>query len=475
MPEVHAPGRPLGRAALDAATRAAAPPMTARELEQRAANRNAVDAVVWGMPAVNADLMRQEMLAKTAARDNQIVYWGRALDWRNQTLTPNPDAIYLMTFFDTKDVGPVVLEIPPAGPDGSINANIVTWWQMALEDVGAFGVDKGAGGKFVFVPPGYDGAIPAGYAALGSDTPSGYALIRSTLQSHGDADVAAAIAYGKRVKVYPLSAAANPPATVFVDAKDVLFDSTIPYDMRFFQALDRAVQSQGWIDRDRVMIDKLRSVGIERGEPFAPDAAAQKQLSKAAGEARSLLEARYDRGFPPFFSGTQWMYPTHPEAIEAQGSGYADPDKYAVEKRGLLYSYGYIALKRPGAAQFYLVSIRDKTGQAYDGRLTYRLRVPANPPVEQYWSVTAYDRATHALIKNMPRASRASNAAEVKANADGSVDVYFAPQAPPGQEANWVPTDPGRRFELMFRVYGPRKAFFDKVWALPDVERVEAQ
>ena len=109
---------------------------------------------------------------------------------------------------------------------------------------------------------------------------------------------------------------------------------------------------------------------------------------------------------------------------------------------------------------------------AFDGSKTYRLHVPPNVPVEQYWSVTAYDRETHALIKGVNRASRASNAAEVQKNDDGSVDIYFGPQPPPGRESNWVPTDPARKFELMARFYAPKKEFFDKFWKLPDVEKV---
>ena len=146
-----------------------------------------------------------------------------------------------------------------------------------------------------------------------------------------------------------------------------------------------------------------------------------------------------------------------------------------MDARGVAYTYAYIAIKRLGAGQFYLISIRDKDGQPYDGSKTYRLTVPSNVPIEQYWSVTAYDRQTHALIKNMPRASRASNAAELQKNADGSVDIYFGPKAPTGKEPNWVPTDPQRVFELMFRLYGPKKEFFDKGWLLPDVEQTAAQ
>jgi hypothetical protein len=98
--------------------------------------------------------------------------------------------------------------------------------------------------------------------------------------------------------------------------------------------------------------------------------------------------------------------------------------------------------------------------------------VPPKVPVEQYWSITAYDRETHALIKNVDRASRASNNTEVKKNADGSVDIYVGPQAPAGKASNWIPTDPARKFEVMFRLYGPTKALFEKVWKLPDIELV---
>src|SRR5262245_9827815 len=185
------------------------------DLVRRAIERRAVETVIWGMAAVNTDLMRQEMLTKTSGQVNQFIYWGRPLDFRNQTLTPNPDAIYFMAFFNTKDVGPVVLDVPPGDAHGSLNGNIVTVWQTSLEDVGLLGVDQGAGGKFVILPPGYQGQVPAGHTPLPSDTHSGYALLRSNMASHRDADVAAAIAYGKRARIYPLSAAAHPPPSVF--------------------------------------------------------------------------------------------------------------------------------------------------------------------------------------------------------------------------------------------------------------------
>src|SRR5262249_40289902 len=153
-------------------------------------------------------------------RVNQMIYWGRPLDWRNQTLTPNPDTLYFMGFYDTKTAGPMVVEIPPAGDDGSLNGNFVTLWQAALEDAGLLGIDKGAGVKSLTAPPASAATVPNGYTALRADTFSGYFLVRSTLPSHSDADVRKSIAYGKRVKFYPLSQVSNPPMTVFTDVKD---------------------------------------------------------------------------------------------------------------------------------------------------------------------------------------------------------------------------------------------------------------
>lgn len=457
--------------AICAAATTSAQNFSPEDLSRRVIERRAVEAVNWGMSAVNTDLMLQEMLNKTAGKVNQVVYWSRPLDWHNQTLTPNPDAIYLMAFFNTKDAGPIVLEIPAAGDDGSLNGNIVDFWQVALEDTGPSGADAGKGAKYLLLPPGYTGPVPEGYIVLRPATFGGYALLRSNLKSHGDADVAKSVAYGKRVKVYPLSQAANPPPTVFTDAANVVFDSTIRYDASFFTSLDRVVQNEPWLPRDRAMIDMLRSLGIEKGKPFNPDAKTKALLDAAAREAQAWLEVRYDTSLPTFYEGSRWTVPAVPELLAAVQADFNDPDKYPIDARGFSYTFAFVAIKRLGAGQFYLVSLRDKDGTPFDGGRTYRLTVPANPPVEQYWSVTAYDRATHALIRNMPRASRSSQIPEMQKNADGSVDVYFGPAAPAGKESNWVPTDPKRGFELMFRAYAPTKAFFEKAWKLPDVER----
>jgi hypothetical protein len=448
--------------------------LSAADITYRTIERRAVESVIWGMPTVNYDLMYQQML-KLGGKPNQIVYWSRLPDWKNQTLTPNPDSIYLMPFVNTKDVGPMVLEVPPAD-DGSITGTIMDCWQSALEDVGPAGADKGQGGKYLILPPGYNSKPPEGYVALPSDTYQGYALLRSILKSGSDADLAKAVAYGRRIKLYPLARATSPPPTAFLDAIDVVFDATIPYDLRFYRSLDRMVQSEPWLARDKIMIDQLKSIGIEKGKGFTPDAPMQEILSGAAREAHAWLDLKYQGYFsPPFFDGTHWALPATRELLDGMSTFFANPNSYPVDARGVTYSMAFFSPKHSGGGSFYLMTISDKNGQSFDGGSTYRLTVRPNAPVTQYWSATVYDRATHGLIRNLPSPSRSSQTPGLRKSPDDSVDIYFGPKVPPSGEANWVPTSADGKFEVLFRFYGPEKALFDKTWKLPDIEKVSTQ
>ena len=448
-------------------------PFTPDQLAERSLHSRAVEAVIWGMPAVNAQLIFDAV--KQAGSDfNQIVYWSRPLTWKNQTLTPNPNTIYVFPFYNTKDVGPMVLEIPPANKEDSITGSVDDAWQTALQDVGPAGVDKGKGGKYLIQPPGYKEKSD-GYIALPSNTYTGFAILRSNLKSESDADVARAVAYGKRVKFYPLSAAASPPQTKFVDAFDILFDSTIPYDVRFFEALDRFVQREPWLNRDRLMIDFLKTIGIEKGKPFKPDEKTKQVLNDAVREAHARLDYHYELMLAmPYNEGSRWALPTLPVVLEGLMTDFANPNAYPVDGRGVTYSYAYFSPKHLGKGQFYLMNIADNDGKPLDGGKTYRLNVPANAPVKLYWSATVYDRATHAFINEMPKLACSSLTTGLIKNADGSVDVYFGPKAPAGKESNWVPTKSGGGFEVMFRLYGPEKPLFDKTWKLPDIEESES-
>ena len=450
--------------------------LSSEELARRTVYRRAVEAVIWGTPAVNFDVIYQAMVrdAKAGEGSNKVVYWSRLFDWKNQTLTPNPDAIYFMAFFNTKDAGPVVLEIPPAD-EGSITGSIDDCWQTAIEDVGPAGVDEGKGGKYLILPPGYKDKLPSDYIVLQSYTYQGYALLRSILKSGSDAGIATSVAYGKRIKLYPLSQAAHPAATQFVDAINVVYDANLPWDLRFFQSLDRVVQTEPWLERDKAMIDQLTSIGIEKGKSFNPDPKMRDTLNEAVREAHAWLADKYENSYfpPPYYQGGHWYVPVSHDVIEGLQTFFANPDKYPVDGRGVAYTVGFFSAKHFGAGQFYLMTFTDKSGRGLEGSSTYQINVPANAPVTQYWSATVYDRDTHALVRNMQRASRSSQNPELQKNADGSVDIYFGPKAPAGKDSNWVPASADGKFEVLFRFYGPQKPLLTKSWVLPDLEKVK--
>lgn len=439
-----------------------------QELVERSIHRRAVEAVIWGMPLVNYDRLLQAV-TQSGGAPNQILYWSQPVNWKNQTLTPNPDTIYLNPFYDTRK-GPVVLEVPPAGDDGIVVGSVDTAWQNALGDIGPTGLDQGKGGKYLITPPGYKDKIPEGYFALPSDTYQGFVILRSNFKSRGKEDIAAAVAHGKKAKMYPLGG--DPASTVYLDVYDKPFDSTIPYDLSFFESLHRVIQVEPWLERDKVMIEMLKTIGIEKGKPFTPDAATKALLESAVKEAKALIGLKYEAGFePPFFADTHWAVPIPKDTIDGMSGMFADPNTYAFDGRAVMYSIAYFSAKQLGTAQFYLLSIKDKNGRPLAADKTYLLNVPANAPVKQYWSATAYDRETHALIKETSHSSRSSNVPELQKNGDGSVDLFFGPAAPPGKESNWVPTG-GRDFEIIFRLYGPEKAFFEKKWPLTDLQEV---
>jgi len=445
---------------------------TSSDLDGRIRHHRAIEALIWGMPAVYFDLLVQAA-RRVNAGFNQVVYWSQLTGWLNQTLTPNPDCVYFIPLWDTSG-GPVVVEVPPAD-GGSITGSLMNSWQAALEDVGPAGLDKGNGGKYLILPPGYGGEVPDGYLVLPSDTFRGFGLLRSNLTDTSPATAAAGVEYGKRVKVYPLAAAADPPPTVFADAYGVQFGDAIPYDARFYESLDRVVQAEPWLTRDKVMINTLRGIGIVKGVAFRPDQAARDALTAAAAEARTWIDEHYEGAFAePYFEGASWAVPAPADLIKGQATSFADPDSYPVDERGVLFSIGYFSAKHPGAGQFYLMAIVDGDGRPLDGAQHYRLRVPPDPPVERYWSATVYDRETHLYLRDQNRLSCASNDPGVHRNADGSVDAYFGPTPPPSGTANWVPTVTGRGFEVIFRLYGPTQPLFDKTWRLPDIERLDA-
>ena len=431
----------------------------------------AIEAANWGMSAVNFDLMVQAT-RKVGGDYNQIVIWPGLLDWKNQTITPNPDVIYVMPFVNTEEVGPMVLEIPPAD-NGTVVGSIMDRWQMAIDDVGPAGLDKGKGGKYLILPPGYKEKIPTDYFPMQSDTYLGYSLLRIVLKSNDEKGVKDAVAYSKRIQLYPFSQAGKSPKTSWVDASSKEYNSLIPYDFNFYESLNRVVQDDIWLTKDQAMIDPLKYIGIEKRKPFSPDSRRKEILTAAIGDAKVWFKSRFEDLFTkPFYEGTSWTLPVTEEFGTDVKANFTDPNSYPTDMRGVLYTFIFFSAKHVGEGQFYLMAIVDKDKQILNGGENYHLNVPANAPVRQYWSITVYDGSTHAFIRNFERFNRSSQSPGIQKNADGSVDIYFGPTAPEGKEANWIPTNPDGTFELMARFYGPDETFYTKKWKLGNVEKV---
>ena len=101
------------------------------------------------------------------------------------------------------------------------------------------------------------------------------------------------------------------------------------------------------------------------------------------------------------------------------------------------------------------------------------MRLPADIPAHNFWSVTVYDTQTRSLLKTSnPYPSVSSLDGTVQPNADGTTDVYFGPQAPEGHESNWVQTVPGKAWFTILRLYGPLQSWFDGSWRPGDIEAV---
>ena len=354
-----------------------------------------------------------------------------------------------------------MLEIPPADEWRRSTGSVDDAWQTALEDVGPAGVDKGKGGKYLILPPGYQGEVPDGYIALPSSNYADYALLRSNLKQRQRGGRAAAVAYGKRVKLYPLSPGGR-SARDDVRRRGSTWSSMppSPTTCSFFEALDRFVQAEPWLARGQGD-DRSAQVARdrERASRFKPDAAQRRRHSTTPShEAHAWLDTQYEAAYsPPFYDGAHWALPI----VEGTRRGDADvvrrPGRVPPRRREPSPTTSPSSARSTTALGSSTCStIKDSQGEAFEGANGYRLTVPANAPVNLYWSVTIYDRVTHTLIRDLPWSSRSSHTPGLQVNADGSVDIYFGPQAPQDRKENWIPSNPGGAFEVLFRFYGPR-------------------
>ena len=441
-----------------------------QDIHDRMMHSRAVDAVVWAMPLLNFKGFRDGHAA-AGVGPNDVAYFSQIQNWKFQTATPNNTTPYVNFYWNIAD-GPVVVEIPPSADGVGIFGTIMDSWQRPIDDVGAAGRDGGRGAKYVLTPSGYDGPLLPGAYVYEQGTNYGFAILRAIIPDASEENIAMAAEFAQRIKVYPLSEADDPPAMNYVDTFDVLLEMTPVLDGGVYAEIHKIIQEEVVLERDLSMMGMLAQLGIKKGMPFEPTAEMQAIFDKAAPEALQYMIEQYHRVLNPMkYEGKKWSVLLPPGAIETELT-YEFPSYYDYHARGSVYYAVISSVKNYGTATFYLDLAETPDGEWLDGGSNYKLTVPPNVPVRDFWAVTAYDLETASYIRDVEKGSIDSSTRGLAVNADGSVDIYFGPTAPSGMEANWLPTDSDRRFFLLFRFYGPEPGVFDGSFVLNDIEKL---
>ena len=441
------------------------------EAQRDLIERRACEAAIWGMPAVGIYDIELAMQRDGGAEFGTLGYMSAPMDSRHGFLTANDVTPYVMGALTTKD-GPIVIEVPPAGEKAQYFGTIVNAWDTPMADVGPSGADKGKGGKYLLLPPDFEGEVPhEGYIVFRSDTYSVNFVFRPVATDGGThADQAA---YAQTLKWYPLAQAGDPPDTRFFDVYDNPINTLPVYDMTYFNDLNTVIQREVVLDRDKAMMGLLASIGIEKGKTFEPDEATQEALLKGLDCAYAAMQEHFvTKAVVPYWQGSQWQVWSFPEGQAESGFPFETDQMVLVDDRaGGAYFWITYMPKRLGGGTFYLTGLDDSDGNPLNGTDTYRLNVPADTPAKDFWSVIVYSMQTKGFVQGAERVGLASTELDqMTKNNDGSVDIFFAPEPPEGMASNWIPT--GEDFFLLFRLYGPDKPLFEKTWVLDDVERL---
>src|SRR6476646_6009885 len=444
---------------------------SAKEPANRALRCRAVEAVIWGMPLVNSDAMRQAFLRDVGTKYNDICYFSKPANWKFQVTTPNASTHYVYSNFNLKD-GPVVLEVPAPVGAGLLGA-VLDAWDVTTVGVGPEDENKGQAAKYLLLPPGFAGDVPSGFIPSRFSTYNGYWLLRAIPSGSTEADVEAALALVKKLRAYPLAKAANPPEQRFIDIHGKTFDGVPNFDESFFVSLNRMVQEEPVQERDLVAMGMLQSIGIEKGKDFKPDDATKRILRAAAQEQLAVFVQGMKTFGERWWEDRAWALPDK-RGVKTNFS-YVTDVALDVDARGLsnFAAFGFPKRVGQGGSIVYLVAFRDDHGEPITGERSYRLHVPPNVPAKQYWSVIAYDAETNGFIRESPVVGLDSYNQAMQRNTDGSIDLYFGPEAAAGKKSTWIYTAPARRWFPGFRLYDPDTPFFDKRWVLPDLEELK--
>jgi len=445
------------------------------------------------------------------AEMNTLVLFSELMDANSLFLTANADTIYYVAAVDLSK-GPMVIEQPPKGV-GTINDMWFSW----VIDIGFPGPDRGKGGKYLIVPPGYDGPLPDnGFFVAHSKTNHILYAARAYLVDNDPKPAVDLIK--KHMKIYPytpggfgtsiatalsggvrLAEDSAIPEIKIVEASGKSFNTIPPSDYRFFEMINENVQNEPATSYDVELAGQLAAIGIVKGKEFKPDERMKKILTQAAkvGNATGrVLNWRPLTQHPEwtYYENSYWgnmlweggyNFETPPPLITKEGLFKQNPPTGArtLDSRTAFYfaytldSPGMI-MRLPGVGSQYLMGFLDSEGHPFDGAKNYKVTLPKDIPAKAFWSFTLYDNQSRSMLQTPQRFPRAGSQSypspAAVASADGSTTVYFGPEQPEGVErGNWIQTMPGKGWFTILRLYSPLKAFFTKTWRPSEIELVK--
>ena len=404
-------------------------------------------------------------------KSNQVSIFSKLMDSKSLYLTGNTSTLYAQAYLDTEIDGPTVIEVPP-GMLGAINDA----WFRYVGDLGVIGPDKGKGGKYLVLPPGYKGDVPSGYFVVRPRTFWTWAMVRGSTAQGLAHEVKA---MEGQIRIYPLAKAKNPPKTEFIDISDLAYNTVSPNDFSYFEDLNQLIQKEPIAALDPEPRGLVASIGIVKGKPFKPDARMKKLLTEAVAIGNATARAIV---FKPREKAAYF----YPDSDSSYVMAFAGKDVFFevdgarnLDARTMFY-YAYtvvtpaMAVTVPGRGSDYGIVYLDSKKQPLDGAKNYKLHLPPKVPVNNFWAVTMYDTQTRSQLQTSnPYPTLGSQSKGMKKNADGSYDIYFGPKPPEGKKSNWLETVPGKAWFTILRMYGPLEPWINKTWRPGEIELVK--
>ncbi len=481
---------------------------TARRLYDNIDYTHAYNAFMNTLSGVSIHALHKGLL-NAGVKDNEVIVFSELMDSNSLFLTANADTVYAIGFLDLSK-GPMVLEVPP----GLLGAVDDYWFRWVI-DVGPPGGDRGEGGKYLIVPPDYEGTLPEGGFFVGHARTNQVVWFgRSFIENKSDPKPAAD-SIRKNLKVYPYQPGGygtpiaeflagkaqlgqiTPPApTKFHEGSGKVMNTVPPNDWSFYEYLNEVVQEQPATSLDPELMGSVAALGIIKGKSFAPDARMRKIMTEALATAnaasRTLFISARDPSWYYYGPDSAWMnflfvtgyeFETPIPEITREGAKPFPPTGYRTLDARTNFFYGItgitpgMAMRLPGIGSQYLLAFTDSNKRPFDGAKTYKVTLPKGIPQKNFWSFTLYDNMTRSMLATPQRYPRAGSQSfpspAAVADSDGSTTIYFGPTQPAGVErGNWIQTDPAKGWFTILRLYGPLEPFFTKQWRPSEIQLV---